>query len=508
MAEGQTDGARARHGGQLDWALASFIILVRCVNAALVQTSFVPDEYWQSLEVAHRMLFGYGELTWEWDLGIRSTLHPLLYAVFAYPLHVLGLGDRALLVAAAAVQTALAICADVCLFYGVARLFGPRAARFAVYCQLASWFQFYTCTRTLANSIEASLLPVALVAWPGLEGRTAPLRLELASLAAAVVSVLIRPPAAIFYGTLFLLTFARSRAHVARACLVALPIVLLGAVTDRLFYGHWMLPALSFLRINVAEGVASAYGTHAWHWYASAGLPAVLATSAPLVLLALRDPATRTLSVVVAAVVYLAVLSACPHKELRFLQALLPVAHALCGRALAAFPHIVCGRRVSATAILISLVATQVPLGLYAGLVHQRGTIDVMGYLARDVAAAPDLATQRVLFLLPCHATPMYSHLRTNVSVEYLRCETARPGAPGADQEAFFADPAAWLQDRFVLPLPALMPSHVVMFEPLTPAVRPWAELHKYRPCKRYFHTHVPDGRVGAYIFVYKRDRC
>ncbi|TNN87471.1 GPI mannosyltransferase 3 [Liparis tanakae] len=31
----------------------------KVINCFLVQTSFVPDEYWQSLEVSHRMVFEY-----------------------------------------------------------------------------------------------------------------------------------------------------------------------------------------------------------------------------------------------------------------------------------------------------------------------------------------------------------------------------------------------------------------------------------------------------------------
>ena len=42
------------------------VYLYRAVNAVLVCTYFNPDEYWQSLEVAHRMAFGSGHLTWEW----------------------------------------------------------------------------------------------------------------------------------------------------------------------------------------------------------------------------------------------------------------------------------------------------------------------------------------------------------------------------------------------------------------------------------------------------------
>lgn len=40
-------------------ALLALTVGLRTLNCFLVQTSFVPDEYWQSLEVAHRMAFEY-----------------------------------------------------------------------------------------------------------------------------------------------------------------------------------------------------------------------------------------------------------------------------------------------------------------------------------------------------------------------------------------------------------------------------------------------------------------
>jgi len=52
----------------------------RLLNALLVQSSFVPDEYWQALEVAHRWVFGYGYLSWEWSFGLRGVTHPMMFA--------------------------------------------------------------------------------------------------------------------------------------------------------------------------------------------------------------------------------------------------------------------------------------------------------------------------------------------------------------------------------------------------------------------------------------------
>ena len=59
----RNDLSRSRSGQLASWcdgwrvlaALAAF----RACSAALCQTAFVPDEYWQSLEVAHRIVFGY-----------------------------------------------------------------------------------------------------------------------------------------------------------------------------------------------------------------------------------------------------------------------------------------------------------------------------------------------------------------------------------------------------------------------------------------------------------------
>lgn len=45
---------------EASWRRVFYLCLaVRMVNSLLVQTYFNPDEHWQSLEVAHRLVFGY-----------------------------------------------------------------------------------------------------------------------------------------------------------------------------------------------------------------------------------------------------------------------------------------------------------------------------------------------------------------------------------------------------------------------------------------------------------------
>nr|CAB3445279.1 unnamed protein product [Digitaria exilis] len=63
-----------------DRRVLALALAFRAANALLVRTYFNPDEHWQCLEVAHRIAFGYGHLTWEWKRGLRSYLHPLIFA--------------------------------------------------------------------------------------------------------------------------------------------------------------------------------------------------------------------------------------------------------------------------------------------------------------------------------------------------------------------------------------------------------------------------------------------
>ena len=58
------------------------IVSIRLFACFSTQTSFVPDEFFQSAEVAHHVVFQQGTLTWEWTVEkpVRSVVHMLLFA--------------------------------------------------------------------------------------------------------------------------------------------------------------------------------------------------------------------------------------------------------------------------------------------------------------------------------------------------------------------------------------------------------------------------------------------
>ena len=151
-------------------------VLFRVVNAVCVRTFFSADEYWQSLEVAHKLVFGYGHLTWEWTHALRGYLHPLIFAVPYKIAQLVGLDSTLVMVwSPRLVQAVIAAAGDVHVYKLAHRWFAgakkkakdeksegapepDAAARWALFCSLlACWFNFFCAVRTFSNCTEAAL---------------------------------------------------------------------------------------------------------------------------------------------------------------------------------------------------------------------------------------------------------------------------------------------------------------------------------------------------------------
>ena len=162
-------------------------LALRVVNALCVNTYFNPDEYWQSVEVAHRLVFGYGHLTWEWTERIRGFVHPLVFAAVYYILKITGLDYPMVVVcthysvlslcscdhvvrvcvqvlAPRVLQAVLAATADTFLCRIVAK-YNENLAKKTMYCIMFSWFLFFCDVRTFSNTMEAQLSVIALYYW-------------------------------------------------------------------------------------------------------------------------------------------------------------------------------------------------------------------------------------------------------------------------------------------------------------------------------------------------------
>lgn len=85
--------------------------------------------------------------------------------------------------------------------------------------------------------------------------------------------------------------------------------------------------------------------------------------------------------------------------------------------------------------------------------------------IAREYRS-PEGDRAKFLFLMPCTATPLYSHIHQNVS---LRCLIRKPNLSDVkaytnESVQFYENPAAWLQSHVPLYPKSTLPTHIVLF--------------------------------------------
>lgn len=105
--------------------------------------------------------FRYGYLTWEWVQGIRSYVYPLVFAGLYKALSFVNLDTTAFLILAPRIlQAILSAYSDYRFFVWTGR------RKWSIFLISISWFWFYTGSRTLSNTLEASLTTIALSYYP------------------------------------------------------------------------------------------------------------------------------------------------------------------------------------------------------------------------------------------------------------------------------------------------------------------------------------------------------
>ncbi|KAL7405715.1 hypothetical protein ABVT39_006176 [Epinephelus coioides] len=487
--------------GVLRTRVAVFAVVFRLINCFLVQTSFVPDEYWQSLEVSHRMVFNYGYLTWEWKAGIRGFTYPLFFAFIYKILYFINYDSVYLLIWLPRItQALLAAAADVKFFFLIQTLESHDVAKWTFFCHMCSWFSWYCCTRTLTNSMETTITCLALFYFPLPGSKTHSSKIYLTLVALAVI---VRPTALIVWFPLLLYHFWQEDNKLRLITHYVIPIgalaVVISTVIDCMFYEKWTMVQFNFLKFNVLHSVADFYGSHPWHWYFTQGFPVVIGPHLPLFLHGC-SLAFKRYKILLAVVIWtIAVYSLLPHKEFRFIYPVLPFCMIFCGTSLA---NLKAWRRTAAFLLLVSNLGG----ALYTGLIHQRGTLDVMSHLQTlcNVSSVSTTPPPDVLFLMPCHSTPFYSHVHCPVKMRFLECPPDL-GEEGYVDEAdrFYNNPLHWLRTSF--PYKSSLPTHLVLFNVLEKDISVFLDGNNFVRTAEIFHTHVPEGRVGGSIFIYER---
>lgn len=87
--------------------------------------------------------------------------------------------------------------------------------------------------------------------------------------------------------------------------------------------------------------------------------------------------------------------------------------------------------------------------------------------------------------------------------MRFLTCEPNLLGASNYTDEAdlFYHDPKEWLRKEY-MHAGQSWPSIVVYFDVLHKEISDTLVQAGYRACERFFHTHMPEGRVGSDVLV------
>jgi len=305
-----------------------------------------PDEIYQSLEPAHRAVFGYGFTVWEFRHGARNWATPGVVAVIMATTKVLGVDSPDLYLAAIRLMfAALSMAAALGIFRLVRGLGGSEVAA-AV--GAATWSlaapSIYFAHRALSENLAAASLiwAVALLLprqasvrrlWCGasLLGLSVLFRLQIGLMAVGILGVLA----------------ARRRYTALKHVSVALAIwaFLYGALDAATWghlsfarYGGWFHSAITYVYFNVVEGRSSDWGVFPASYYLttvfrSMPLEALcLATGAIAALWSSRETAFLL-------VLFVGAHSAVGHKEYRFILPAIPLAIAAASVAFDRWPR-------------------------------------------------------------------------------------------------------------------------------------------------------------------------
>ncbi|KAI1355839.1 Alg9-like mannosyltransferase family-domain-containing protein [Xylaria sp. FL0043] len=544
--ETSRDGDVAVSIAQQAREILTVIFAVRFANALCVRTFFQPDEYFQVLEPAWQLLYGENSgawLTWEWRHALRSSIHPTILALgyfivdsFWASYKVPTVKAKWLLMAPKVLQTVFAALGDWYTWRLAERLYGSgSAAAWSVLAMaLLNPWQWYTATRTFSNCFETTLTAMALYYWPwellgvdtGEKGEGQDYSVVLntrsdvnslrLSLVLAAFAVLLRPTNIFIWiaiSTLMLSRFTLSgKSPVNQRVLFILfreaficGSMALGVslVCDRQYFGEWKFPPFAWLHFNLAKDLAKFYGQNDWHYYLSQGIPLLCTTITPFVLQGLfksldsESSFSVTTSNTLKALTFvilttISTLSLVSHKEVRFIQPLLPALHILAAPYITSFfttlsvsaatscpPPTLGWKRKP---VLAALLLVNIVIGGYLSWFHAAAPIQVMSFLRSEFErlhpdylnfARPSLNSSTLLhppeegidqpqelfalFLAPCHATPWRSHLvYPALTARALTCEPPLDTEPDSPERAayqdetrrFYADPVDFLAKK------------------------------------------------------------
>jgi phosphatidylinositol glycan class B len=307
------------------WIATAPLLLVAglSIGLRLIPLVFVPsanwyDEIFQSTEQAHRLVYGYGLVPWEFQLGMRSWLLPGFVAALMELARLFGDGPDYYLPVIDVGFAVLAAAPAVCCFLWCRRWFGPTAGLVSGIAVAVAPELVYFGARALSEVVSAHLLVIGIfLAEPGDEVMARRRLFATGALLglACLLRVQILPAVAIL--AVWLMTRSwRTRFPIVLAGAVAA--LILVAVLDWLTLGYPLASVVRPVLYNLYYGVSSEFGVEPWSYYVL-GEIGLWGAAIILLLLVIALGAVRSPALLIAAVSIIAVHSCIAHKEYRFI---------------------------------------------------------------------------------------------------------------------------------------------------------------------------------------------
>jgi phosphatidylinositol glycan class B len=279
---------------------------------------FYPDEIFQTLEPAHRLVYGYGVISWEWRLGIRSWVFPTFLAGVMRATAWMGSASAGYLLGTAIVLSLISL---VTVWFGYAWAKRASGTPAAIIAAIACTFCFglvYFAPKALNEVVAAHVLLPGLYLGVYGERLGERKRLFVAGLLCALAACLRIQllPALVFAMVYFCCPRWRERIP-AVAAGATVPVLVFG-VTDWI---TWSYPWQSFIRYfeaNVVQGPGKLFPVQPWYWY----LLILVVLLGPAVLLLFHGARRSPFLAIFCAIVVVSH-SLIPHKEIRFIYPIL-----------------------------------------------------------------------------------------------------------------------------------------------------------------------------------------
>lgn len=302
------------------WPWALGLALPPALIAVIQLGRLHPDEVYQALEPAFYRAHGYGILAWEWQRGLRNWAVPGLFAWLLRLCDAVGITHPRVYRTVLELPQYLLHAAALTAAYRYLRRHAlPEASALPALFAVALYGPVVAFAgRTMSESFSTAFLLIAVEA---LDREARPARAGLLGGAALGLSVVTRYGSAVFVvAALAWLVFKRRWATLYYAAFGGAVVAVGLGLLDWKTWGTPFHSFRAYFDFNVASGgAARQFGASPWWTYFAplAGqFPIWGWLSLPFVL---RKPGSRLSLPLFAALAYVAVLSATPHKELRFL---------------------------------------------------------------------------------------------------------------------------------------------------------------------------------------------